>query len=159
MSRWHPLELFTFFAIVVYIVAGVRMSVSAQTSPPILPSEGGSSPPAANAGTLAEPLIQGSVLAVQESVITVKTPNYGPGLEHSSRPHSMLIVAGKTFHVDVSHALFETPDGRSQSRGQTPAVGDSVMVLLSMPTAVGKADDSANPPTYTATIVERDYAK
>lgn len=61
-----------------------------------------------------EPLvIQGRITAIQEAIVTVKTPYGYPGARGG---HPQYVTAGPTFRVDVAHAHILLPDGRREDR-------------------------------------------
>ncbi len=71
-------------------------------------------------------VIQGQVLATHSTSISVRTPAQRP----SCAPGQMCptyIVTGVTFTVDIAHAVYESPLGRSIS--DKPAVGLHIIVV------------------------------
>jgi hypothetical protein len=74
-------------------------------------------------------LLQGEVSAVSGSLATVKTANYGPGLNHGSGIHSQAIVLGKTYLVDLSRARFQATDGTPVT-AEGLSAGDKVVMLV-----------------------------
>ena len=82
---------------------------------------------APSATPMAQQTITGKVLAVTASSLTVRTPDHGPGLSHGPGIHSMLIIAGKTLQIDLTHAAWRKMDGTGITRPHL-AVGDPVTV-------------------------------
>ncbi len=74
-------------------------------------------------------LLKGDVTAVDGSLATVKTADYGPGTSHAQAVHSQAIVSGKSYLVDLSHARFQATDGEGVAN-QPLAAGDKVVMLV-----------------------------
>lgn len=70
----------------------------------------------------AEPLlvIQGKVIAIRGTVVTVKTPNI--------QTSPAVIIAGPAFSVDISKATFQSASGKSIEPTPTLIIGDSIIV-------------------------------
>src|SRR5476649_2085312 len=64
---------------------------------------------AGSSATAGPAVIQGTVAAVDGNVVSLKTqdiaPHYPPGTMHPTH-----IVAGRTYRIDISKALFQAPD-------------------------------------------------
>lgn len=89
-------------------------------------------------------VVQGRITQIRNGMITLKTPNGGPG--NSPGLHAKFIVAGATLTIDISHANVFQADG--QTPDATPlTAGDRVLVLFT-PLA-------SDPTTLSASIVER----
>lgn len=65
-------------------------------------------------------LIQGKVTAITGTIVTVKTPN--------TRTSPAVIIAGPTFTVDISDAIFQSTSGKSITPPPTLVVGDAVAI-------------------------------
>jgi hypothetical protein len=74
-------------------------------------------------------LLKGEVSAVDGSLATVKTADYGPGMSHGSGIHSQAIALGKSYLIDLSRARFQATDGTPVAN-QPLAVGDKVDMLV-----------------------------
>lgn len=95
-------------------------------------------------------VIQGRITAIQDAVVTVKTPDGYPG---GRGAHAQFVTAGPTFRVDVSLARVLLPDGRQADR-MPLAVGDRVLMVLTRPDSGPKAPSKVDH-IYFASIVER----
>jgi hypothetical protein len=74
-------------------------------------------------------LIQGVVKSVEGTVVTVKTADHGPGLTRGPGIRSRLVILGKSFAADISHAHYQAIDGTSAS-APTIKAGDPVVMLV-----------------------------
>ena len=74
-------------------------------------------------------LLEGEVSAIDGSLSTVKTANYGPGLNHGPGFHSQAIVLGKTYLVDIARSRFQATDGTPVA-SQGLSIGDRVVMLV-----------------------------
>ena len=96
-------------------------------------------------------LIQGRITALQGSLISVKTPDAyprGPGRR------SLYVAAGPTFRVNIATARFLLADGQ-RTDPKPLAVGERVIVLLSMPYIQPPVTPRTPPSIYAATVIER----
>ncbi|WP_375515073.1 hypothetical protein [uncultured Nostoc sp.] len=94
-------------------------------------------------------VIQGKVISIEGRTATVRTPDIRPVCK-PGQPCPQYIIAGVTFTVDTTFALFESADGTLVSDSLT--VGKSVVV-------VGRVDRTASPlqnRVLQAQIVEQD---
>lgn len=97
-------------------------------------------------------VIQGRITAIQDTLITVKTPDDYPG---GPGGHAQFVAAGPTCRVDVSRARFLLPDGRRADK-KPLAVGDRVLIVLSGPVSMQPVPGNPNvSPPYFASIIER----
>ena len=93
-----------------------------------------------------EPIvIQGRITAIQDELVTVKTPDGYPG--GGPGVHAQFVTAGPAFKVDISRARVLLPDGKQPDKLPL-AIGDRVLIVLSGPTS--GVDQS-----YSASIIER----
>lgn len=82
-------------------------------------------------------VIQGRVIAIRGTIVTVKTPNI--------RTSPAVILAGSAFSVDISNATFQSASGKTITPDPTLIIGDSVIVagtqgatpLSAIPTPAG----------------------
>ena len=74
-------------------------------------------------------LLKGDITAIEGSLATVKTADYGPGLTGGPGIHSHAILLGKSYLVDLSNARFQATDGTGVTR-QPLLVGDKVIMLV-----------------------------
>jgi hypothetical protein len=98
-------------------------------------------------------VIQGRITAIENTLVTLKTPNGFPG---GPGPHAQFVTAGPDFKVDISHARVLLPDGK-QSDKLPLAVGDQVLMVLTGPDSQSPAPagSSALTHTYFASVIER----
>lgn len=74
-------------------------------------------------------LLKGEVTAVDGSLATVKTVDYGPGLSGGPGIHSHVIVLGRSYLVDLTRVRFQATDGTPVAN-QGLRVGDKVVMLV-----------------------------
>ncbi|MEO8892561.1 MAG: hypothetical protein ABI417_13675 [Coleofasciculaceae cyanobacterium] len=79
-------------------------------------------PPVTPPVTATAPLlvIQGKVIAIRGTIVTVKTPNI--------QASPTLIIAGPAFSVDISKATFQSASGKLITPTPTLIIGDSIIV-------------------------------
>lgn len=75
-------------------------------------------PPVAETAPLL--VIQGKVIAIRGTIVTVKTPNI--------QASPALIIAGPAFSVDISKATFQSASGKLITPTPTLIIGDSIIV-------------------------------
>jgi len=103
-------------------------------------------------------VIIGRVVAVSASLLTIRTPDHGPGLSHGPGIHSMLIIAGKTLQIDISHAAWHRLDGVMIVKPHI-LIGDEVTVYATQrqngtyrASAVMPGSAAQSPPRHSATL-------
>lgn len=97
-------------------------------------------------------LIQGTVKSVEGTVVTVKTADHGPGLTRGPGIRSRLVILGKSFAADTSHAHYQAVDGTTASAPPIKA-GDPVVMLVQAKAGENTTNARAIPVTATLVIV------
>jgi hypothetical protein len=99
-------------------------------------------------------VIQGTVIAIEGALVTVKSPNAYPG---GPGVHAQFVTAGPTFKADIARARILLPDGK-QVDAQPLAVGDRVLMVVrgpdsEAPVPLGKIANVNR--SYVASTIER----